>query len=237
MAKKKRKNDFFEAFYSKNTIKYAKDKVRLLGVSSNLDPIRVLNIRTLSSLLVFVVVLYFSRFGYFIAPIVTIIYYKLYFRMFIDTKIEKRRQTLEREALYFFEILALSLEAGGNIKTAIEVTSSSIDSSLALEFRKLVKDVNFGKNLNDAIEDTRKRIPSDAINNILLSIKEANTFGNDIIKTVYDQVEYIRGRHILEAKAKINKIPVKISVVSVIFFIPLLILLLLGPMLINLISR
>lgn len=229
----KKKSPLFEAIYSKKTLEYSKKKINLLGVSTKLDPVRVLNNRILSSIFIFIVVLYFIDFGYFIAPIITIIYYKLYFKLFIDPLIEKRRKSLEKDALYFFEILSLSLEAGRNIKTAIEITANSIDSSLSLEFKKLVKDTNYGKNLNEALDDLRNRIPSDAINNIILSIKEANIFGNDIVKTVYSQVEYIRQKHILEAKAKINKIPVKISVISVIFFIPLLILLLLGPMIIN----
>lgn len=230
----KKKHSFAETFYSRKTIEFAKAKINLLGVDSDLDPIRVLNLRILSSILLFFVILYFVDFGYLVAPIITLVYYKFYFKMFIDPKIDKRRNELEKDALYFFEILSLSLDAGRNIKTAIEITADSVDSGLSREFKKLIKDINYGKNLNEALDDLKSRIPSDSINNIILSIKEANTFGNNIIATVYSQVDYIRQKHIMEAKAKINKIPVKISVVSVLFFIPLLILLLLGPMLIDL---
>lgn len=230
----KKKHSFAETLYSRKTIEFAKAKINLLGVDSDLDPIRVLNLRILSSILLFFVILYFVDFGYLVAPIITLVYYKFYFKMFIDPKIDKRRNELEKDALYFFEILSLSLDAGRNIKTAIEITADSVDSGLSREFKKLIKDINYGKNLNEALDDLKSRIPSDSINNIILSIKEANTFGNNIIATVYSQVDYIRQKHIMEAKAKINKIPVKISVVSVLFFIPLLILLLLGPMLIDL---
>ena len=74
------------------------------------------------------------------------------------------------------------------------------------------------------------------INNIILNIKEANIFGNDIVHTVFEEVDYIRQKRVLEAKARINKMPVKISIVSVIFFIPLLMLVLLAPMLINMLG-
>ena len=60
--------------------------------------------------------------------------------------------------------------------------------------------------------------------------------GNDIVNTVFEQVDYIRQKRVLEAKAKINKMPIKISVVSVIFFIPLLFLILLSPLIIKLLS-
>ena len=104
------------------------------------------------------------------------------------------------------------------------------------EFKKLLSDISFGKDLNDALEDLKYRIPSDTVNNIILNIKEANIFGNDIVNTVFEQVDYIRQKRVLEAKAKINKMPIKISVVSVIFFIPLLFLILLSPLIIKLLS-
>ena len=53
---------------------------------------------------------------------------------------------------------------------------------------------------------------------------------------MYNQIDYLREKRVLETKAIISKMPVKISIVSVIFFIPLLLLLLLGPMLIKLLS-
>ena len=41
----------------------------------------------------------------------------------------------------------------------------------------------------------------------------------------------------LSIKAKINKMPIKISVVSVIFIVPMVLLLVLGPVIINFISN
>ena len=61
-------------------------------------------------------------------------------------------------------------------------------------------------------------------------------FGNNIIGTLNNQLDYLRESKILETKAYISKIPLKISVISVLFFIPLLLLLILGPVLINYLS-
>ena len=84
--------------------------------------------------------------------------------------------------------------------------------------------------------EMKKKIPSDTINNILLNIRESNMFGNNIIGTLNNQLDYLREAKILETKAYISKIPLKISVISVCFFIPLLLLLILGPVLINYLS-
>ena len=231
---KKKKNSFSYKFYSKNMVKMAEDKVNLLGVDNKYEATDLLNARLLLTILSFFLILYFVDFGYFVAPVVSFLIYQLYFPLFVDSKIKKREKVLEKDSLYFFEILVLSLESGRNIKTAIEVTTKNIDSSLSREFKRVIEDVNFGKDLDEALEELKYRIPSDTINNIILNIRQSNIFGNNIIETVYSQIDYIRDKRLLEAKGQISKIPVKISVISVIFFIPLLLLLLLGPLIIDL---
>ena len=231
----KNKKSLSYRIYSKKNLKMAEEKTNLLGVNNKLDAVNLLNTRLFISIIVFIGILYFVDFGYFIAPIITFLVYELFFPVVIDQKIEKRRRIIEKDSLYFFEILVLSLEAGINIKTAIEVTTNNIDSELSDEFKKVVKDVNYGKDLDEALEELKYRIPSDTVNNIILNIRQSNMFGNNIIDTVYSQITYIREKRLLETKAFISKIPIKISVVSVVFFIPLLLLLLLGPMLVSLI--
>lgn len=230
----KNKRSLSYRIYSKKNIKMAEDKTNLLGVNNKLNAVDLLNTRLFLSIVVFLLILYFIDFGYFIAPLATFLVYQMFFPLVIDSKIEKRRRVIEKDSLYFFEILVLSLEAGRNIKTAIEVTTNNINSELSDEFKKVIKDVNYGKDLDSALEELKYRIPSDTVNNIILNIRQSNMFGNNIIEAVYSQIAYIREKRLLEAKAFISKIPVKISVVSVVFFIPLLFLLLLGPLIIDL---
>ena len=48
-----------------------------------------------------------------------------------------------------------------------------------------------------------------------------------------EAVEFLRDKQILEIKEQINKIPNKISIISVIFVLPIILLLILGPIFIN----
>lgn len=148
-------------------------------------------------------------------------------------KLDKRSDKLNNEAMYFFEVLTLSLETGRNLKTALEITSSNIDSELSDEFKRMLEEVKYGKGLSEALDDLKLRIPSETINNIILNISQSNIFGNSIIETMYNQIDYIRDKQIMLTKARINKIPLKVSVISVIFFIPLLLLLILSPVIID----
>ena len=226
-------NNVFNFIYREKTLNSINKKIKLLGINQNYSAIKFMNIRVITSIFVFFMIIYLIDFGYVLAPILTYVYYKLLPNLYFDSKIKKRRKELDYDAMYFFEILALSLESGNNLINAIKVTSNSIDSSLALEFRECIRSINLGKSLDEAMDDLKLRIPSEVINNIILNIRESNLFGNNIIDTLYNQIDYIRERIVLENRAYISKLPLKISIVSVIFFIPLLLLLILGPVILN----
>ena len=93
--------------------------------------------------------------------------------------------------------------------------------------------ITYGKSLNEAISDMQKRIPSENINNIVLLLNQSNLFGNSVIDNLYEQVDYLREKRKMEVKAKIAKLPVKISIISVFFFVPLMLLIILGPIILS----
>lgn len=230
---KKKKYNMVHKIYSKETIDKFQKKINLLGYKNSYDASIFLNIRLISSILIFFMLLYVLKLGYIIAPVVTFLYFILLPKFAIDMKLDKRSDKLNNEAMYFFEVLTLSLETGRNLKTALEITSSNIDSELSDEFKRMLEEVKYGKGLSEALDDLKLRIPSETINNIILNISQSNIFGNSIIETMYNQIDYIRDKQIMLTKARINKIPLKVSVISVIFFIPLLLLLILSPVIID----
>ena len=79
----------------------------------------------------------------------------------------------------------------------------------------------------------KERIASITINNIILNMTQTSIFGNSILDTLYNQVDFLREKESLEIKTIINKIPNKISIVSVIFMVPLILILILGPFLLT----
>ena len=96
--------------------------------------------------------------------------------------------------------------------------------------------MKFGKSLIEALSDLKNHISSDIINNIILNIIQTNRFGNSILDTLYNEVDFLRQKELLTVKEQINKIPNKVSIVSVLFIVPLIIVLILGPYLIEFIS-
>ncbi len=225
---------FIEKIYTKKTIKKTKDKFLLLGNDCKINALEFLSVRFIISIILFFLLIYINKYGYIVAPLVTIAFYFSFEYLVIDINIKKREKKLEYEALFYFEVLTLSLETGRNLKGALELTSRNIDSELSKEFAVALKEMDYGKTLNEALNDLKKRIPSDTINNVILNITQSNIFGGSIIETLYNQVDYLRDKRFLSAKEVINKMPIKISVISVIFFIPILLLLLISPIIIDL---
>ncbi len=218
--------------YLKKDIEHIQKKINMLG-NSKMDALSFTNTRVLTTILLALFLIFFTNLSYIIIPFILIIYYYLYYQIFIVNKLKKREEKLDREALYFFEVLTLTLESGKNLQNSIEMTCENIDSELSQEFKKSLKEVAVGKTLIEALGDMQKRIPSENINNIILNIMQTNYFGNSIIETMNNQVSYLRDKQMLDIKGQINKIPNKVSIVSVIFIVPLILLLILGPYLVN----
>ena len=234
--KKLKKRRLSHSIFSKKEIKKIQRKIDLLGEECDYDAIFFLNLRLYSSIVLFLVVLYVFELGYFLAPVMTFIYYHLIDYIMIEYSITKRCDKLDIEAMYFFEIMTLALESGNNLKNALDISCDNVDNELSKEFKKALDEVDYGKSLTEALESLKKRIPSDTINNIILTITQSNKFGNNITKDMYHQIEYIRDREIQKAKGRISKIPLRVSVISVLFYIPLIMLLILSPVLISFFS-
>ena len=227
------KTMFIDKIYSKKTINKTKRKMQLLGDQTKLSARSFLNYRLFGSIIVFLIFIFFSKKGYIYAPIFTIVYYFGITYLLIEYPIKKRALELEHEAIFFFEVLELSLESGRTLSQALEIIAENVDSKLSDEFKKTLNEVKLGKSLIESLKVMKNRIPSEAINNTILNITESSIFGSNIIASLNNQLEYMRNKQLMEIKGKIAKLPTKISVISVVFFIPILLLIILSPVIIE----
>ena len=219
--------------YPQKAIKKTVEKIDLLGINDKTNINNYLGLKFIILALIFFLSLFYMRYGYLLAPFITVGCYFLYDYLALDLKIKKRANILEKEAIFFFEILVLSLQTENNLKMCLENTCDAIDSEISLEFKEVLKEVKIGKSMTEALNDAKKRIPSKNVNNILLNLTESYTYGTSITDTLENQIEYLTDKRILDIKGKINKIPTQISIISVLFFIPLIMLLILGPIILE----
>lgn len=217
----------------RGTVMRIQNKINYFGVRESIGVSEFLVLRIFLVIGVFLVSCVWFKYGLLVAPFLAIGTYWLMEYLVLDWQIKKRAKTLEKEALFFFEVLTLTLEGGRNLKRALSLTVSNIDSEIALEFKKTLEEIEYGKSLNESLKAMKKRIPSDTINNAILNMIGSNTFGNSITSSMYNQIEYLRNKQMLDIKAEINKLPMKVSIISVVFFVPIMLLIILAPVLIN----
>ena len=215
--------------YTKETIARIKKKNKQFGVEHNYDVDLILGNHLIISIFIFIIALIDTTLLKSILIVIAYFFLAEYF--FFDYRLAKRRKKLEKQSTFFFQILSLTLESGNNLKNSIDLTCKNMDNELSREFKKAMDDMTLGKSLNESLDDLKTRIPSDTINNIILNLMESN-----MIESLNRELDYISDKIILEAKGKINKMPIKISVVSVLIFIPLLMLIIIGPLIIKVIE-
>lgn len=229
----KEKKSFINRIYREKDIKKIDAKINQFGVSKKFTTEYFMNFRLYSSMLVFFILFIFADYGALVAPVATVLWYVLVGYIMIDSPLKKREKKLDNEAYYYFEVLTLALESGRNLENAIKMACKYINSEISDEFKETLKQVNFGKSLTESLALMSARIPSLTINNIILNMEQSNLFGNSIIDTMYNQLDFLKDKQVMDIKAQINKIPNKISIFSVLFFIPLILLIILGPVLIE----
>ena len=230
---KKNNSSLSSRLYREKTLASIQTKITMLGNNAKFDAITFMNLRVITSLVIFIIVIYSGDLSYIYAPFIVVAYYVLFEIFLLERPLKQRERKLDHEALSFFEILTLTLESGRDLESAIEITCFNTKSELSDEFKKTLFEMKFGKSLMEALESMKNRIPSETVNNIILNIVQTNLFGNSILDTMYNQIEFLRDKQILEIIEKINKIPNKVSIISVLFIVPLILLLLIGPFIIE----
>ena len=161
-------------------------KLDLLGFRINAKTI--IYFKFISSIILFLILLFISKVGYILAPIITIIYYFLVEYLFIDLAIYQRGLRLESDALEFFPVFNLSLKGGRNVKKALTLTTDVVDNELSHEFK-----------------------------NILINIREANRFGNDISDSIEKQLSLINSKYEKKLIKKYKVIPIYLTIISISF--------------------
>lgn len=228
----KQSNVIESRIYDRKTMNKINSKLNLFGLERKINALDFLNFRFLSTVIVFLFAIVLD-YGYFISPLIALIYFILIYHLIIEVNLKNRSFKLESEAMHFFEVLTLSLETGKNLEDALITTCRNVDGALSDEFKVAMSEIKFGKSLDECLKNMKYSIPSETINNIIISITQSNLFGSGVVNTLYNQIEYLRQKKILEVKAQISKVPTKISVISVLFFVPLVLMIILAPVILQ----
>ena len=198
-------------------------KMKYLGMF--IDPKIFVFMRLISCLILFLFLLFFSNYGYIVAPIVTVIYYFLIEYVVLDVPMVSRKRELEEDSLEYFPILLLCLK-GSNVKKSIILATEQVkDNLIALEFKRVLNDVKLGKSLDEALTLMKDKIPSSFVCNIIVNLIEANRMGTSVSDSIIDQIEYINDKRKKKIVKYLSVMPLKVAIVSMAFVCAMLFLL------------
>lgn len=206
--------------YKKSVTSKVGLKIRYLGLK--LNPTIFISVRLLICFIVFLILFVFLENGFIVAPLLTIVIYYFIEYFFLDFWIKKRTKRLENDALLYFPMFILNFQNCKNIKKSISLNEELADNLMALEFSKVLNDINVGKSADEAMILLLNTCPSEIIKNIIISIMEANRTGNNINESVNIQLEYLREK---KNKEKINAYKIVPLKICTLFFAFVLILL------------
>lgn len=190
-------------------------KLQLMGLHLNYKVFGCM--RLVSTIILFIGLLFLSPYGYIVAPICALIYYFLLEYIILDLGIKRRKRLLESQANSFFRTFLLLLKSGRGIKNSLILTTSVLDNELSYEFRKELGNIKNGKTLEEGLSSLTLRIPSLIINNIITSIIEASRYGNNVLESILLQLEYIKEIKEKRVLRSYRVVPYKAALLSLMF--------------------
>lgn len=161
----------------------------------------------------------------------------VYPNMYLNAKKKNRVKTIEKEMPDFFDMVNVSIEAGMGLDGALKRVCTQMHGPLAVEFKLAIDDMKLGKSRKNAFEELRDRIPSEFFKSVINSIIQADQMGIGMTKVLRAQTERMREQKKQAVKEQAMKAPVKMLIPMVLFIFPTLFIILLGPVIINLVTK
>jgi tight adherence protein C len=150
---------------------------------------------------------------------------------------EKNRKTLILKSLPdVLDLLSVSVEAGLGFDQAIQKVTEKTRGPLSEEFEKTLQEINMGKQRREALRDMANRVGVDDVTVFLSSIIQADQLGVSITNVLRLQSQQGRTNRRLRAEEKAQKTPIKMLVPLVLFVFPSLLIVLLGPAILQIID-
>ena len=159
----------------------------------------------------------------------------LILRWSTESRIEKMRQTLPD----LIDLLVICTESGLALDQAINRVSHEIGRSsrmVAEEFHLVTLEIRAGADRASALRNLALRVKLDDLSNFASMLIQADKFGTSIAEALRIQSEVMRVRRMQRAEERAAKIPTKMLLPLVLCIFPVLMIVLLGPAVIQLLG-
>ncbi len=154
-------------------------------------------------------------------------------RYYLSSKINERKGKMRRELPGMIDLLTVSMEAGLSFDMALTKIVSKSAGMLTEQLELALNRIKRGIPRSQALKEMAQKADVDELTNFILTVLQAEKLGISISKILKVQASQMREAKKQWAREKGGKAAVKIIIPLVIFILPVLFVVLLGPLLLN----
>ncbi len=158
--------------------------------------------------------------------------------LWLRRRIASRQQAIRDGFPHALDMLQVAVEAGLGFDSALARVAGELRNAhpaLAEEFVVVGFELRAGKSRDQVLQDLATRTGVDAISVFTKVIVQSIAFGTSIAGALQVYAREMRHKRMMAAEEKANQLPVKMSVVMVLFLLPTIFLVALSPVIIRLI--
>jgi tight adherence protein C len=152
--------------------------------------------------------------------------------LFLKNAISKRQLSIKRAFPDALDLLLICIESGMSVEVAFRKVSTEIASqSLALseEFALTTAELSYLQDRKVAYENLAKRTGLEGVKSVCLALMQSERYGTPLGQSLRVMAQENRDMRMTEAEKKAAALPPKLTVPMILFFLPCLFIVILGP--------
>lgn len=158
--------------------------------------------------------------------------------IWLRRRIASRQQAIRHGFPHALDMMQVAIEAGLGFDSALARVATELKHAhpaLAEEFVIVGLELRAGKSRDQVLADLADRTQVDAIAVFTKAIIQSISFGTSIASTLQVYAREMRHQRMIHAEERANQLPVKMSVIMVVFLLPTIFLMALSPVIIRLV--
>jgi tight adherence protein C len=152
--------------------------------------------------------------------------------MLLKNKIQRRQLSIKRAFPDTLDLLLICVESGMSIEAAFRKVSEEIGSQsvpLAEELTLTMAELSYLPDRRQAYENLAKRTDLEGVKAVCMALQQAERYGTPLATMLRVMAQENRDMRMSEAEKKAAGLPPKLTVPMILFFLPVLFVVILGP--------
>jgi tight adherence protein C len=152
--------------------------------------------------------------------------------LFLRNAISKRQLSIKRAFPDALDLLLICIESGMSIEIAFRrVSGEIVTQSVALseEFTLTTAELSYLQDRKVAYENLAKRTGVEGVKSVCLALQQSERYGTPLGQSLRVMAQENRDMRMNEAEKKAAALPPKLTVPMILFFLPVLFVVILGP--------